>query len=226
LKLELDNVILVGRTFSEYKDMFLLHNIAKEQSILDAASGVSSFGAEARQNGYHVKSSDKIYMLEHNEINKKCAADLDNAIHKISDIKELYKWGYFKNLQDLKGTREYAYKLFLNDYKINKGKYYIYSEFPDSSFSNNEFDIVLVSHFLFLYDELFTYEFHKKVIKELCRIAKCEIRIYPLINLQGEKSKYVDLLINDSDFPCADFSIEKVNYEFVHGADSMLKIKL
>lgn len=60
--LELEEVVLIGRTFEEYCKMFALEelNLAEER-ILDVASGVSSFGATARKYRYDVVSSDRIY---------------------------------------------------------------------------------------------------------------------------------------------------------------------
>jgi len=54
MKLDLKDFVLVGRTFDEYYKMFNISNINKNAKILDVASGVSSFCAEARVLGYDV----------------------------------------------------------------------------------------------------------------------------------------------------------------------------
>ena len=57
-KLDLKDIVLVGRTFDEYYKMFDLSSIDKKEKILDVASGVSSFCAEATAMGYQVTASD------------------------------------------------------------------------------------------------------------------------------------------------------------------------
>jgi len=62
--LQLDRVVLLGRTFEEYRRYFLLEPgdlIGKR--VLDVAGGVSSFCAEANQLGIKVTSFDPIYSL-------------------------------------------------------------------------------------------------------------------------------------------------------------------
>ncbi len=54
-QLNLKNIVLIGRTFDEYYRMFDLCNVSlKSETILDVASGVSSFCAEANAKGYNV----------------------------------------------------------------------------------------------------------------------------------------------------------------------------
>src|SRR6478609_8614370 len=62
--LQLDRVVLLGRTFEEYRRYFLLEPkklIGK--TILDVAAGVSSFCAEANNLGITATAFDPIYSL-------------------------------------------------------------------------------------------------------------------------------------------------------------------
>jgi len=58
-------------------------------------------------------------------------------------------------------------------------------------FKDKQFTIALISHFLFMYDGYLDYEFHKETIKEIIRITSKEIRIFPIVNLKGERSQLV-----------------------------------
>ena len=62
--LRLDRIVLLGRTFDEYRRYFLLEpdNLAGK-TVLDVAGGVSSFCAEANTRDIHVTSFDPIYSL-------------------------------------------------------------------------------------------------------------------------------------------------------------------
>ena len=81
--------------------------------------------------------------------------------------------------------------------------------------------MALSSHFLALYSQL-GLDFHIKSVKEMLRVAS-EIRIFPLLNLDAEKSEVLDGLIEyfNSDYSV---SIVKVDYEFQKNGNEMLRI--
>lgn len=225
-KLKLKDFVLIGRRFEEYYQMFNLKDLVKNEKILDVASGVSSFCAEANEKGYNVTSADRVYVFNPEEIEEKCAKDLEETMDKVSTIKELYKWDFFKDIQQLKNHRESAYKRFLKDFELQRGDRYISSEFPNNNFKENQFDISLISHFLFLYDEHMNYEFHKQIINEIIRITRKEIRIFPIYNLKDKRSPFIEKFMKDKAFNKFEINIVKVNYEFIKGGNEMLVIKI
>lgn len=225
-KLELKDFVLIGRTFEEYYKMFDLKSLSKNEKILDAASGVSSFCAEANANGYNVTAADRVYEFNPQEIEEKCAKDLEEIMKKIPAIKELYKWDFFKDIEQLKSHRERAYRGFIKDFKLHKEDRYISSEFPSNNFKENQFDVSLISHFLFLYDEHMSYEFHKQIINEIIRITEKEIRIFPIANLKAQRSPFIEKFMKDKAFNNYEINIVKVNYEFIKGGNEMLVVKI
>ncbi|WP_010240470.1 hypothetical protein [Clostridium arbusti] len=225
-KLELKDFVLIGRTFEEYYKMFDLKSIDKNEKILDVASGVSSFCSEANAKGYNVTAADRVYTFSPEEIEKKCAKDLNETMDKIPAIKELYKWDFFKNVDQLKKHREKAYKGFIKDFQLHRGGRYISSEFPNNEFKENHFEVSLISHFLFLYDEHLSYELHKQIINEIIRITSKEIRIFPIFNLKGKRSPFVEKFMEDKAFNNYQINIVKVNYEFIKGGNEMLVVKV
>jgi len=225
-KFELDDIVLIGRTFEEYYKMFELEEMSKDDKILDAASGVSSFCAEASLKGYDVTASDRIYGVSSSEIEKKCAKDLEIVLEKLPDVKDSYKWDYFKDIVALEKNRKSAYMDFIADYKEKGNSAYIDVEFPETPFEDNQFTVSLVSHFLFLYDEHLDYEFHKKTISEIMRITSDEIRIFSVVNLRYKKSLFVDKLMKDPEFANYEMEIKKVDYEFLKNGNEMLKIQI
>src|SRR3989338_5161870 len=226
-KLELKDIVLIGRTFDEYYRMFELGNINfKDEKILDVASGVSSFCSEANSKGYNVTASDKIYNFSAKEIEEKCISDLKMVMEKLPSVADLYKWEFFKNIDVLKKNRERTYKLFIEDFRKENGKRYITTEYPQTKFSDDEFTISLISHFLFMYDEHIDYEFHKKTISEIIRITTKDIRIFPIVNLKGKRSLFVDKLMRDDEFRDYKMTIKKVDYEFMRNGNEMVLIRL
>lgn len=217
---------MIGRTFDEYYRMFDLNDeLLKKEKILDVASGVSSFCAQARARGYDATASDKIYTSDPSEIEKKCAEDLDVVMKQLPGIADLYIWNYFKNLKALKNNREEAYRSFIEDFKKYGIKRYVPAEFPATNFLNEQFTISLASHFLFVYEDRLDFDFHKKTILELLRITSKEIRIFPIVNLKGKRSKFVEPLIHDEDIAGHRISIRKVGYEFMKNGNQMLVIE-
>ena len=58
-RIELSDVVLLGRTFEEYCRYFQLSDVElRHATTLDLGAGVSSFSAEARDRGYVVLAAD------------------------------------------------------------------------------------------------------------------------------------------------------------------------
>jgi len=85
------------------------------------------------------------------------------------------------------------------------------------------FDIALCSHFLFLYSDRLSLEFHRESIIQLCRIAN-DVRIFPLIDLDLRPSPYVQPIVRSLEKDGFTASIERVPYEFQRGGNEMLRI--
>ncbi len=225
MSLKLDDIVLIGRTFEEYCMMFNLHpQKLKGKYVIDIGGGVSSFCAEANSMGIHVYSADPVYRLSAKEIKERCDYDLNEVLNQMHALKRLYKWTYFRNIKQLKISREKALDIFMKDY-IRYPERYVYSEFPYSNFRNKQFDISLISHFLFLYEDKMDYDAHRRIIRESLKTCKEECRIFPLVNLSGRKSRYLTDLYRDSLLPGSDFLISPVKYEFLKGGNEMLVIK-
>ena len=226
-QIHLKDIALIGRTFEEYNRIFGLGRDGLENEvILDAASGVSSFCAEASAIGYNVTGSDKIYNLSIEEIEMGCKRGLDEIIKQLPDVADLYRWDFFKDIDAFKRNREMACSRFIEDFKVHGRKRYIPAEYPDTGFDDNQFTLALMSHLLFMYDDQLDYGFHKDVILELLRITSGEIRIFPVANMRGERSEMVGPLMKDPDLMKYQKTIEKVDYEFMKGVNNMMVIKI
>lgn len=192
-KLDLDDFVLLGRTMDEYSNMFNLSDeLLKRSKTLDVGSGVSSFCAEANARGFEVTASDKIYSFSPREIAAKCSRDLKEVVSQLPKIADLYSWNYFRDIESLKLQRQAAYTAFIKDFSEFKTIRYVPIDYPSSNFEDKQFTLALVSHFLFLYDEHISYQLHKEVLAELIRITSGQIRIFPLANLKGKRSLFVE----------------------------------
>ena len=146
-----------------------------------------SMGAEASARGHDVIAADPIYDLAPQTIAEKCATDLEDVVRQLPDVAHNYNWKFYGDFEGLRAHRDEAYHRFLQDYSSDRSRY-VTASLPQLPFADKQFSLVLSSYFLFLYDEWFDYEFHKRSILELARVAAREVRIYPLANLRAGSS--------------------------------------
>lgn len=225
-KFYIDKIAFIGRSYDEYMKMFDLDlNYLMNKKILDCAAGASSFTSEISNMGLNGIATDILYDNETDVLEKKFKNDLLKVLKAFSGVDDLYVWDYFKTPNKLRNHRIYTYQTFMNHYRKEKHSKYIKSELPKLPFKNSEFSLVLSSHFLFLYDDRLSYEFHKDSIQEMIRISK-EIRIFPLVGFDGMKSSFVDKIIQFCFYNGAKVQILKVPYEFMRGGNEMMKISL
>lgn len=222
--LELNKVVLLGRTFEEYVRYFGLSDAdLRGKKILDVASGVSSFTAEATERGYDVTAFDMIYQFAADDIRAKCEPDLDYVTNEIGKVKA-YKWDFYKNPQGMRVYRERAYKRFLEDFQQYRGTRYVYGKLPKTPFPDATFDLVLVSYLLFVYDEHLDYAFHRDSVMELLRITRGELRLYPIVNFRAEPSAHLPPLLKDPAFASWKFEEIPTDFEFLTGSNRYLKV--
>lgn len=193
----LPQLTLEAGSFDDYRAMFGIGNINKEEKILDAAAGASSFCAQANALGYSVKACDALYGGDRDELSEKSALKKKN--------------------------RSGTLKTFFDDYEINHENY-IFCEFPESGFDKGEFDVVLSSHFLFYNDDTLDYDFHRETVFEMLRICEKEVRIFPLVNRRGKRSPYVRRIVKEAFDKGYGISIDKVPVKTLAGKSEMLTI--
>ena len=221
---QLDDIVLIGRTFAEYHRLFALDNTNADDIILDAAGGVSSFCAEANAQGWNVTAADRIYGLDADTIEAKCAVDLYEVMGKLPPVADKYVWETIPDIPTLTAERERAYTAFVADYRLQGLQRYVPTTLPQTDFADNQFTLALVSHFLLLYDDHLDDDFHKATLTELLRVTSREVRIFPLINLHYQRSPIVAQWMADPDFANCTFEVVPVDYEFLKGGNELLRI--
>ncbi|MGB7415488.1 MAG: class I SAM-dependent methyltransferase [Thermosynechococcaceae cyanobacterium] len=223
--MELKTVVPWGRSFAEYLEMFSLTDSDLKRSILGCGDGPASFNAELTTNGGNVVSIDPAYHFDSVSLQSRISEAYDEIMPQVQQQQDKYIWESIASVEELGRIRMDAMQRFISDYEVGKksGRY-IYESLPELSFQENQFDLVLCSHYLFLYSDHVGLEEHLASIKELCRVAR-EVRIYPLLSLNGEISphlKEVFLLLQNSEFVA---SLADVKYQFQKGATQMLVIE-
>jgi ubiquinone/menaquinone biosynthesis C-methylase UbiE len=221
--LQIDRVFLLGRTFEEYRRYFLLEPAALVgKRVLDVAGGVSSFCAEANQLGINVSSFDPIYSLPPEKIRERSEPDLESVYRVIGSV-PTYRWDYYKNPEYMRELRKRASTIFLEDYKTHPERY-VAGELPRLSFADGEFDVTLVSYFLFAYQDQLGYEFHRQSMLEIMRVTRGEARIYPTVTFEAQPSEYIPMLQADPVLERFAFTEIKTNFEFLVNSNSFLRV--
>lgn len=221
----LDTVVPWGRNLEEYTRMFALTDEDLHQKILGCGDGPASFNAEMHQCGRQVISVDPIYQFNANQIRERIAMTRHQVMDQLCQNLESFVWQTIPSPDELEHIRMAAMDTFLKDFEQGKQEgRYITGELPTLEFADQAFDLALCSHFLFLYSEQFTLDFHRVSLYELCRVAK-DVRIFPLLNLAAQPSPYVQLLVDELTKTDYQIDIQQVDYEFQRGANSMVCIR-
>jgi len=193
------------------------------QSILGCADGPASFNVEASARGVRVVSADPLYKWTVAEIRGRIAATSGDVLEQTRRNRDEFVWTEFESVDELAAVRMRAMNMFLGDYERLPGAgRYVAAALPTLPFADGAFDIVVCSHFLFLYTVQTTERFHLDAVDELCRVGR-EVRIFPLLALGATPSPYVPIVVDYLRASGRQASIESVPYEFQRGGNQMLR---
>lgn len=221
---ELKNIVPWGRTLVEYRNMFDFTDSDMNKRIISFGDGPASFNYEMTKQKKSVISLDPIYQFSKEDVENRIEETKDIVMKHMKENQDNFIWTSIKNLPELESLRMGAMSDFIADFELGKNQdRYVKHELPAiTDFNEQVFDLGLSSHFLLLYSKL-GLDFHIKSITEMLRICK-EVRIFPLVNLNAEKSEVLEGIIEEfeKDFK---LSIVPVNYEFQKGGNEMLRIQ-
>ncbi|MDO8141031.1 MAG: hypothetical protein Q6358_05985 [Candidatus Brocadiales bacterium] len=221
----LDKIVPWGRSFEEYVAMFSLSREDLVKRILGCGDGPASFNCILTRRGGHVISVDPVYHFSAEEIGSRVNETYEEVIKQTRNNKNEFVWHHISSVEELGRVRMEAMKVFLSDYPTGREESrYIDARLPSLPFKDGIFDIALCSHFLFLYSEQLSEDFHVQSIKELCRVST-ETRIFPLLELGAKKSRHLENITDRLGKDSLAVTIEKVPYEFQKGGNEMMRIK-
>jgi hypothetical protein len=223
--LELKNVVPWGRSFEEYQAMFGLSEDDLKKRILGCGDGPASFNAEATKRGSKVTSCDPVYQFESKEIRRRIDEVYTEIMAKMTQGADSYIWDSLGSVEELGRVRMTAMSNFLSDFDAGRRQgRYVPASLPSLPFPDYEFDLALCSHYLFLYSDQVDEGAHLVLMRELCRVAS-EVRVFPVISLNGETSRHLDSVMTELSKDGIDVSLQAVSYRFQKGATEMLVAK-
>jgi hypothetical protein len=202
-----EQVLFYGRTLKEYVNMFDLElSDWKSRKILDCPAGPASFVVEARRQGFDVVGCDPLYSdnLQEELLNSGNAA-ISKTINICSAYSQYLSQKFYSSLEEMQEYATSALTLFAESYGIGRNEnWYIQAALPNLPFSDQSFDLVLCGSFLFIYSAAsnqklghLDYGFHYQAIRELMRVCRGEIRIFPIPSFQEKLHEYAERLLTD-----------------------------
>ncbi|MBD1919121.1 MULTISPECIES: SAM-dependent methyltransferase [Cyanophyceae] len=222
--MKLNEIVPWGRTLDEYRAMFSLSEADLSLKMLGCGDGPASFNAEMTQLGKSVVSIDPVYQFSAAQIEQQVRDTYDSIISQVRQNASRYVWQTFRDADALGQARLAAMETFLSDYALAQtdGRY-LCQALPSLDFNDDQFELGLCSHLLFLYAEQLSLDFHVASIQELLRVAM-EVRIFPLIQLNCEPYPHLDGVLEELSEKGYSVHIEPVAYEFQKGDNQMLRI--
>lgn len=222
--MKLDEVVPLGRTFDEYRLMFVLTDGDTQKRILSAADGPAGFNAVMKKLGGTVTSVDPVYQFSAEDIGRRFYEAIDGVMEQVRATTGDWTWDFHKSPEGLRANRVKALETFLADFEGGKREgRYVVGELSRLDFEDSIFDLALCSHFLFLYSDMFSYEFHRDSVLELLRVAH-EVRIFPLLKLSLDRSPYVGPLTEELEAKGFRVEIIRTGYEIQRGGNEMMRV--
>lgn len=220
----LDQVVPWGRNLEEYSTMFALTENDLKKNILGCADGPASFNAELTRNGKRCTSVDPVYQFSSQQIRKRIDETSEKIIEQLKKNQSDYLWDEYQTPEKLLEIRLDAMDKFLEDFETGKmQKRYVEGSLPALPFADHSFDLMVSSYCLFTYSNHLGLDFHKQSVIDMCRVAH-EVRIFPLLQIDGKKSPYVDPVLQLLTEKNIRYSVDQVPYEFQKGGNQMLSI--
>lgn len=220
-----NTVVPRGRSFDDYQRMFALTEHDLKCKILGCADGPASFNAQMFESGRLMVSIDPLYQFSAAQIEARIEQTFEGVINQTRLNQHQFNWSSIPSVEELGRMRTAAMRTFLADYDHGKAAgRYVAAELPDLPFKAQSFDLALCSHFLFLYSDHLSLDFHYKAIEAMCHVA-AEVRIFPLLNYNAEPSPWAERLQEWLTEDGYDVSIYTVLYEFQRGVNKMMKVR-
>lgn len=225
MSFDLNQVVPWGRCLDEYRRMFSLTADDLDRQILGCADGPASFNAELTAAGGKVVSCDPIYQHSPAEIRSRIEATTPQILKQASENEAQFVWSdKIPDITAMAGLRGETMERFLIDFQRSRSTHrYIAAQLPHLPFDDHQFEIAVCSHFLFLYSEQLSQQFHLDSLLELIRVAH-DVRVFPILDLQTKHSHHLQSVTEKLVAAGHQVSIEKVDYEFQRGGNEMLRI--
>ncbi|HVW99910.1 MAG TPA: hypothetical protein VHA52_05690 [Candidatus Babeliaceae bacterium] len=185
--MENQHISFWGRSFDEYSSMFNLKNMGTSTKVLSVADGPSTFNLEARERGISVRSVDPRYGLHVEDLRTTFAESYQFNKDLFYRNKKQFVFESDVQREETLMSRRGTFERFLRDFSKYSGEFYKPGALPFLNFGPSEFDMVLCSNLLFIFDHVLDLDFHLAAVDEMLRVGG-EVRIFPIYDIAGKLS--------------------------------------
>lgn len=215
-------MLVSSRSLAEYSAMFALTTHDLTGSVLDCPAGAASFTAEVNASGDNATACDPIY-AEHSadELAVRSRKETDRGNCYVRTYPEQYRWSFFAGPDEHQRSRRAAGVRFAGD-MARRPQCYVTGQLPKLPFATASFDLVLSSHLLFSYADRLDFAFHYAAVRELMRLTRAELRIFPLVAMGSVSYPRLDELRTQLAEAGVHSRVTAVDYEFQKGGSHML----
>lgn len=219
-----DRTAFYGRTSVEYCRLFDLDwSELAGASVLDCPGGPGSFPAVASAVADDVIAVDPEYARPAAALAEQCEATIDRFEERLHERREDFVWGFYGDVETRMGFPRAASRRFLLDFGRSPDRY-VAAALPDLPLETDAVDLALSANLLFLYGDTFDRAFHEQSIRELARVARREVRCFPLVTLAAERSELVAPVTEALRDDGLAVETREVPYEFVPGSNEIMVV--
>lgn len=216
-----------ARSLDEYVGMFSLGSHELSASFLDCGAGCSSFTAEMNHSGQEAHAVDILYGETTDAVLDAGISGIVEARRNLVNDASNYEWGpTFRDPYHHSVARLTSLAKFLNDYRSHGPKRYTSSRLEALPFPSGSFDMCLSSHVLFTNIDQIPISNHVRIFREMLRVARKEVRIYPLVGYWEDASEALVACEREARSLGHKVEILSADYRFLRDADSFLRVTI
>jgi len=218
----LGEIIVSSRPYDEYRAMFGLTDAEiLAGPVLDCPGGAGSFAAETRDRGGEVTSADPAYTVAPQRLVAESREGFQRGLRYLDENRDAYAWTYFDDVDDLRTRRGAALDRFAAEFD-GPGLDHVVASLPRLPFADGAFRLVLSGYLLFTYPDHLDEDAHERALRELVRVARDEVRVYPLIDTAYARHPALDALRTRLAVDGVQSEVRRIGYAFQRGADEVL----
>ena len=216
--------LAIGRTFAEYCRMLDLDAAELSgRAVLDCGGGAGAFTATAAAVGADATAVDPLYDRPADALEPVLERAVEATDDQLREKADGFVWDYYGDVDvRVRHLRAAAHR-FLADYEHHPDRY-VAGALPDLPLEPDAVDLAVVANLLFLYDDRLDLSFHVAALRDLARVAREEVRVFPLASLDATRSEYVDPVAERLRADGHAVETREVPYEFQPGATEMLVV--
>lgn len=221
----LGEIIVTARPFDEYVAMFGLSQAdLLAGPILDCPGGAGGFAEGVRAIGGTVISVDPVYATPPAEFIEAARADTITGNRYVVEHPDLYVMGFFRDTDDHLARRLAGLDAFAAGF-TGPGPNHVVARLPHLPFPDGHVRLALSAHLMFTYPDHLDRDDHLAALRELLRVAREEVRVFPLLDTTLQRVPYFDELLAELAADGVSAEIRRVPYEWQRGADEMLVLR-